>query len=319
MDAEKTQIGNANSRVVNETTNLDNAPKNAAAQTQPVKNEKKNAKNAGFAAGLAGAAAAGVGATVLMGSTTETAADNANQPSENDTPTPEPQAAHVTPSWTDGQINIAFTVNDDMSFADAFAAARAEVGPGGAFEWHGKVYNTYYKSEWQNLSDSDRAEYESHFAWNHHNNAHHDNLAHNDTDHNTDNIVPGDHPTDDLVKGDEVHVVNGEDEILVTPEDEDDSVVEVLGVGYDDEIGANVGIVSVDGNEAILLDVDLDETFDFLAADSNGDGVISPEELYDISESSLTVDDLGGFSNNTVDDVTEDYTDNIVSDDMVDL
>ena len=43
-------------------------------------------------------------------------------------------------------------VNDDMSFGEAFAAARAEVGPGGVFHWHGGIYNTYSADEWNAMS-----------------------------------------------------------------------------------------------------------------------------------------------------------------------
>lgn len=43
-------------------------------------------------------------------------------------------------------------VNDDMSFGEAFAAARAEVGPGGVFRWHGGIYNTYTVDEWNAMS-----------------------------------------------------------------------------------------------------------------------------------------------------------------------
>lgn len=37
---------------------------------------------------------------------------------------------------------------DALSFKDAFEAARAEVGPGGVFQWHGNLYNTYTAAEW---------------------------------------------------------------------------------------------------------------------------------------------------------------------------
>ena len=42
-----------------------------------------------------------------------------------------------------GEIAVATSVNDDMSFRQAIDAAREEVGPGGAFAWHGNVYSTY--------------------------------------------------------------------------------------------------------------------------------------------------------------------------------
>jgi hypothetical protein len=54
---------------------------------------------------------------------------------------------------------IASTVNSDMDFNHAFAAARTEVGAGGAFVWHGKVYDTYYNEEWDTMSDAQKEQY----------------------------------------------------------------------------------------------------------------------------------------------------------------
>lgn len=36
---------------------------------------------------------------------------------------------------------------DNMSFSDAFAAAREELGPSGLFEWHGQTFNTMRADE----------------------------------------------------------------------------------------------------------------------------------------------------------------------------
>ena len=44
------------------------------------------------------------------------------------------------------------SVNDDLSFGEAFEQARAEVGPGGVFHWHGGIYNTYSADEWNNMT-----------------------------------------------------------------------------------------------------------------------------------------------------------------------
>lgn len=70
------------------------------------------------------------------------------------------------PDWADDEIPIASSVNDDMSFGEAFAAARAEVGAGGAFEWHGQVYGTFTAAEWNAMSPAEKAEYGDHFSWN---------------------------------------------------------------------------------------------------------------------------------------------------------
>lgn len=48
------------------------------------------------------------------------------------------------------------TVSDDMSFGEAFAAARAETGPGGVFVWRGNVYGTYMADEWGAMSDDEK-------------------------------------------------------------------------------------------------------------------------------------------------------------------
>lgn len=49
--------------------------------------------------------------------------------------------------------------NDDLSFADAFNAARAELGPGGVFTWRGNVYNTYTEEEWRAMTEEQQDEF----------------------------------------------------------------------------------------------------------------------------------------------------------------
>ena len=56
-------------------------------------------------------------------------------------------------------IDVAGKVTDDMSFAQAFEAARSEVGMGGVFGWHGHWYNTFEKDEWGSLSLEQRQQY----------------------------------------------------------------------------------------------------------------------------------------------------------------
>jgi hypothetical protein len=47
----------------------------------------------------------------------------------------------------------------NTSFGEAFKVARELCGPGGWFIWKGKIYNTYYKEEWQALSQIERNDY----------------------------------------------------------------------------------------------------------------------------------------------------------------
>jgi len=48
---------------------------------------------------------------------------------------------------------------DNMPFGEAFAKAREDIGPGGFFEWHGNIYNTYYKEEWDAMSPEEQDQF----------------------------------------------------------------------------------------------------------------------------------------------------------------
>lgn len=51
------------------------------------------------------------------------------------------------------------TVDDSMSFKDAFDMARNELGPGGLFHWRGNIFNTYTSDEWNAMSDENKEEF----------------------------------------------------------------------------------------------------------------------------------------------------------------
>lgn len=161
--------------------------------TPAKKNDKSKKVLTKVGIGLASGAIAGGGAGILASSM---------QPEENvevpvdpvDTVTPPDQGGDATATTPNhgaypdlnmdalvNDLDIATGVNNDMSFQQAFAAARAEVGAGGAFEWRGRVYSTFYENEWNNMSPAARAEFQSHFAWNHHGHNDVNNIASNDT------------------------------------------------------------------------------------------------------------------------------------------
>lgn len=53
-------------------------------------------------------------------------------------------------------------IHNEMSFGEAFAAARAEVGPGGVFIWHGGIYNTYTADEWNAMTPQQKNDFAHH-------------------------------------------------------------------------------------------------------------------------------------------------------------
>ena len=217
------------------------------------------------------------------------------------------------PEWTDGEVPVATSVSDEMSFSEAFAAARTEVGSGGVFEWHGNIYSTFTEEEWNGMTAEQRDEYGSHFSW------------HSDASHDTASASHSSHSPHSTTATEDVEVVatndnqeqtnqsheanNSEVEVAdVTPAGNNGTAeevavvdaepeVEVLGVIHDDESGANIGGLVVDGQEVVLIDVDGDTTFDVMGSDVNGDQQLSQNELVDISGQNITVNDLGGISN----------------------
>ena len=51
------------------------------------------------------------------------------------------------------------SVEGCKSFRDAFEAARAELGAGGVFRWHGNIYSTYTAEEWNAMSQAQKNDF----------------------------------------------------------------------------------------------------------------------------------------------------------------
>lgn len=203
-------------------------------------------------------------------------------------------ASDTTAIWSDGNISVATGISDEMSFNEAFAAARAEVGAGGAFEWRGNVYGTYYAEEWNSMTPAEKADYNNHFNWNHIDSTHETASATSGVSDDIE-VISVNHPTSGHANagmgGDVVDVVSAEPEI------------EVLGVVHDMSTGANLGGMTVDGQDVFLIDVDGDLEFDYMASDLNHNEVLDEGEVVDIHGQGMTVNDLGGIS-----EITESLT-----------
>ena len=156
-------------------------------------------------------------------------------------------AAGATTRVVGHGLDVATSVDDSMSFSEAFAAARHEVGAGGIFEWHGQTYGTYYENEWNHMSQADKDQYWAD--------------VHYTTSHMDDNMaeVQPEIP----VEEEQGPYINDEGELVLTPEN-------VIGEGDLDGDGiADIAIVDVDGNEIpdLLLDTTGDGQYDTLAQD----------------------------------------------------
>lgn len=219
-------------------------------------------------------------------------------------------------------VGVASEISEDMSFGEAFAAAREELGPGGVFTWHGNVYNTFTQEEWAALQDEA-------------------------SDDSLDSVYTD---ADPIVETAEDNNDNGEDEPVEATAEEDieqeqstseapvveeaeqaesvdqpvnetpaeapvaaepevegnfqtdiiaDSEVEVLNSGSTlDENGNTVNIVSaqVDGHASVMLDADNDGFIDVVHVDANDNGVVDEGEVMDVTKSDLHLNDLNASS-----------------------
>lgn len=249
IDKEKTQYLNRN----DESTQFDGEKSPAQSPTKSDESGKPRKRHSVIAH-----AGTGLGVGIIMGSVATLFAGNSVSTSEihatSDNATlPEQEMPEVTtvetdqtedaedmeliveqPAWSDGKILVATGVSDDMSFSEAFQTARQEVGPGGAFEWHGNVYATYTLEEWNGMTPSEIADYENHFSWNHHSSG---------------------------TNGDNAEADDKEIEVII---DGDDDEVEVLGIGNDSEDTMNEVDFLVDAQDVAIYDVDDGLSFDIM-------------------------------------------------------
>ena len=184
---------------------------------------------------------------------------------------------NLTPYVPD-ELHVA-SVDQNLSFGHAFAQARAEVGPGGVFHWHGGVYNTYSEAEWNSMSAADRSDFAHQVAPAvYHHPDYYENMA------QQGNHDAGTSETDipDVV------IVDDTNQETAT-----ESEVHILGVNqYVNEDGdvSNAGFATIDGEPIVMIDVDGDGVFDGAIHDNNGNGQIDENEVLDISSAGITVD-----------------------------
>lgn len=264
----------------NEATQLDQESTGAAAETatpeipavEPTKRRPLWTSVAGGAGvGLfVGAGSAALFHTVQAATASETTDE---QPSIDD--------GGDVPGLINNEVAVATGVSDDMSFSEAFAAARAEVGPGGVFEWHGGVYGTYYADEWNAMTAEERDAWSDNFNWESHASEPGSQGTHYADNHSVDPVTP-DVPEEPDPTPDPI------------PEPEPEPDIEVLGVVHDEETGATMAGYTVDDNLAVFVDVDSDNVVDLVAYDANGDQQFSADEIVDVSDQHIAMSDLPG-------------------------
>jgi hypothetical protein len=128
-----------------------------------VKGLKKSQKSKLLTGALSGIVGV-LGGVGVMSAFSFVSKDDAGNAVEPETTNPEGATNEADPVMEEPIIiytdaPFATSITDDMSFNEAFGAARSEVGQGGFFEWDGNTYNTYYKEEWDAMSEAEQNEF----------------------------------------------------------------------------------------------------------------------------------------------------------------
>lgn len=238
-------------------------------ETKPAKGNN-TAEKAAYAAGgfVAGAASMAAGDVFATTKTEEAEKAPEEQPQIDPANSPSEHEAIVA---SDEGLRVA-QVDDDEPFNEAFADARAQVGPGGVFEWHGKVYGTFYKDEWDQMSAEERAEWQSKVDYN---DLRDENEAQQYAQHQ-------DTQAQEPVQNANVHQTSQSQEQEPAVEIADIRKVDVDGNGQLDTV--------VELNNGVMFaDLDHNGVADVAAADVNGDGMISNDEVADVRAENIVM------------------------------
>ena len=213
----------------------------------------------------------------------ENTEESATSPAENEatvapeaTETPQVTAAapsvnHEAPAFV-GHVEVA-SVTPGTSFADAFAEARAEVGPGGVFHWRGGIYNTYTQEEWNSMSDAQKHQFASRI-----------NPEYSVSDIKISEITV-EHPQV-YVNADEVHIYGqGEDDVHLIGYLGDEDVI------IDDQ-NVNIEHFTIDGHQAAIINYEDENEHSIAILDKNGNGTIDDGEAMDLVTGDLLTADL---------------------------
>ena len=278
--------------------------------------KKKHSTAGNILLGATGGIVLGAAATLFSGASI--GKDDIDGPDGPGTPPVQPV--------THEEVHFATNVNDSMSFNEAFAAARHEVGAGGAFVWHGTVYGTYYGNEWNAMTSEEQSQFT------------HDAV---DTYHDKDDVPSASHEhatasagtastghanaasastastghanvSSSSVVTEHEDVSAASETATTTPEygndvaqaesQETEIEVHVLGQEeghvFSDGSVANIGYAEIGGETAMFIDViDVngnegpDGIYDVMVIDTNGDTVIDANEVAAVDpDTGMTVD-----------------------------
>lgn len=252
-----------------------------------------------------------IGAAVAAGAVVGSAATFGGQAVAANIKAEEPQVEEgaAEGATTTQTANVA-QVSDDMSFSQAFAAARQQVGAGGVFAWHGKVYGTYYKEEWDSMTAEEKADFQASVDYNNVPTGH--AVPSHDTHHDAHTDVADNHITTETQ---ETEANTAANEVHETSTDSEDVDIHVISVEHNVNMNGHdvdVAVIQVDGHNGMLVDIGRDGIVDGAIVDFNDDGKIQQNEVspdlsgQNIQMPQMSDGDMYMVQNNDMPDYTND-------------
>ncbi len=234
---------------------------------------------------------------VLMGAGTMYAATvHGKEEPEVDSNNAESAEGKETPHAKTDSLKVA-DVSQDLTFGEAFKVARAEVGAGGVFHWHGNIYNTYTAAEWDGMSAGEKAQFaqqvQPEVRPGEGKTSHRHDYAH--VDHKPEETKL-EEPTQEENKQEEPQEP---EQAPSKPKPEEDGEVHFLGFSNIEVDGQEyvAGHTTQDGKHVYFVDMDNDpeHRIDHAVADVNQDGTFSSDEVIPF-EGKATLEDFGLMS-----------------------
>ena len=205
---------------------------------------------------------------------------------------------------------------DSLSFKDAFDAARAQMGPGGVFTWHGNVYNTYTAAEWNAKTHLEKVQFAEHvkqdetIATIEETQEPDEDVTIVETDIKDDKDEPLPNANENLTSTQEV----SRDVASLETEQHDLTWDEVMSTNSDDvhiigfrevEYGRGRSLamqdLDVNGQRVAVIDVDKDGTPDYAMSDLNHNHKMDDGEVIDLH----TGEELSFTNDTPVDNVPD--------------
>ena len=221
------------------------------------------------------------------------------------------------------------TVSDKLTFEQAFAEARAQVGPGGVFNWHGALFSTYTADEWDAMTEQEQDQFSEMVRPEV--DAHHVDVEHIAAVDDIEPFSDIDDEGEDIfaqadVDQEDIDVVDEEvDEVPISEANEgfiQADIREAQGGGFAlaDEVDEDVAIADAEDElvqDIAMLDEDPDEDIALAepAAEADSDNAFSLDEMFDLKQEDdvALADGIKGSHNASHGNGFEDF----ISDDVV--